>query len=123
MVADNAEGARRRWWHRGPFVRKEVRWSVGLVLAFLFVFYLAIPLLASHREDLTALGHIHPAYLILGTVLEIGALAAYTQLTHAVLPPMGRDDFACSASTCPRWLSATSRPVAPPPVPHSDTGC
>jgi uncharacterized protein (TIRG00374 family) len=82
MVADNAEGARRRWWHRGPFVRKEVRWSVGLVLAFLFVFYLAIPLLASHREDLTALGHIHPAYLILGTVLEIGALAAYTQLTH-----------------------------------------
>jgi uncharacterized protein (TIRG00374 family) len=88
-VADNAEGARRRWWHRGPFVRKEVRWSVGLVLAFLFVFYLAIPLLASHREDLTALGHIHPAYLILGTVLEIGALAAYTQLTHAVLPPNG----------------------------------
>jgi hypothetical protein len=70
-------------------VRKEVRWSVGLVLAFLFVFYLAIPLLASHREDLTALGHIHPLYLILGTVLEIGALAAYTQLTHAVLPKDG----------------------------------
>lgn len=92
-MADNAEGARRRWWHRGPFVRKEVRWSVGLVLAFLFVFYLAIPLLASHREDLTALGHIHPAYLILGTVLEIGALAAYTQLTHAVLPPNGPRRF------------------------------
>ncbi|HEX4217350.1 MAG TPA: flippase-like domain-containing protein, partial [Acidimicrobiales bacterium] len=89
MVADNAEGARRRWWHRGPFVHKEVRWSVGLVLAFLFVFYLAIPLLASHREDLTALGHIHPTYLILGTVLEIGALAAYTQLTYAVLPKNG----------------------------------
>ncbi|HEX3567689.1 MAG TPA: flippase-like domain-containing protein [Acidimicrobiales bacterium] len=70
-------------------MRKEVRWSVGLVLAFLFVFYLAIPLLASHREDLTALGHIHPLYLILGTVLEIGALAAYTQLTHAVLPKDG----------------------------------
>jgi uncharacterized protein (TIRG00374 family) len=70
-------------------VRKKVRWSVGLVLAFLFVFYLAIPLLASHRENLTALGHIHPAYLILGTVLEIGALAAYTQLTHAVLPKDG----------------------------------
>lgn len=89
MVADNADGPRRRWWHRGPFVHKEVRWSVGLVLAFLFVFYLALPLLASHREDLTALGHIHPAYLILGTVLEIGALAAYTQLTHAVLPENG----------------------------------
>ncbi len=70
-------------------MRKEVRWSVGLVLLFLFVFYVAIPLLASHREDLTALGHIHPAYLILGTVLEIGALAAYTQLTYAVLPKSG----------------------------------
>ena len=89
MVAKNAEGPRRRWWHRGPFVRKEVRWSVGLVLLFLFVFYIAIPLLASHRQDLTALGHIHPAYLILGTVLEIGALAAYTQLTYAVLPQSG----------------------------------
>ncbi len=89
MVAENAKGPRRRWWHRGPFVRKEVRWSVGLVLLFLFVFYIAIPLLASHRQDLTALGHIHPAYLILGTVLEIGALAAYTQLTYAVLPQSG----------------------------------
>ena len=89
MVTKNADAPRRRWWHRGPFVRKEVRWSVGLVLVFLFVFYVAIPLLASHRQDLTALGHIHPAYLILGTVLEIGALAAYTQLTYAVLPQRG----------------------------------
>jgi putative heme transporter len=89
MVAENPDGPRRRWWHRGPFVRREVRWSVGLVLLFLFVFYIALPLLASHRQDLTALGHIHPAYLILGTVLEIGALAAYTQLTYAVLPKNG----------------------------------
>ncbi|HEX4244476.1 MAG TPA: flippase-like domain-containing protein, partial [Acidimicrobiales bacterium] len=93
MVAQNADGPRRRWWHRGPFVRKEVRWSVGLVLLFLFVFYIAIPILASHRNDVTALGHIHPAYLILGTVLEIGALAAYTQLTHAVLPTNGPRRF------------------------------
>jgi uncharacterized protein (TIRG00374 family) len=89
MVAENPDGQRRRWWHRGPFVHREVRWSVGLVLVFLFVFYIALPLLASHRQDLTALGHIHPAYLILGTVLEIGALAAYTQLTYAVLPKNG----------------------------------
>ena len=31
---------RARWWYRGPFVRREVRISVGLVLAFLFVFAL-----------------------------------------------------------------------------------
>ncbi len=89
MVAEHPHGTRRRWWHRGPFVRKEVRWTVGLVLLFLFFFYIAIPLLASHRDDLTALGHIHPIYLILGVLLEIGALTAYTQLTHAVLPENG----------------------------------
>ena len=82
-----------RWWHRGPFVRREVRVSVGLVLIFLFVFYVALPLLASHRSEVSALSHIHVQYLILGVLFEIGALAAYTQLTHAVLPPDGPKRF------------------------------
>jgi uncharacterized protein (TIRG00374 family) len=60
-----------------------------LVLIFLFVFYVALPLLASHRSEVSALSHIHFQYLILGVILEVGALAAYTQLTHAVLPPNG----------------------------------
>ena len=38
---------RDRWWHRGPFVRREVRLSVGTVLVFLFFFYVALPLLAT----------------------------------------------------------------------------
>ncbi len=84
---------RRRWWYRGPFVRREVRISVGLVLGFLFVFYVALPLLASHRSDVSALSHIHVQYLVLGVLLEIGALAAYTQLTHAVLPANGPKRF------------------------------
>ena len=84
---------RARWWYRGPFVRREVRISVGLVLAFLFVFYVALPLLASHRSEVSALSHIHVQYLVLGVVLEIGALAAYTQLTHAVLPADGPKRF------------------------------
>jgi hypothetical protein len=70
-----------------------VRISVGLVLAFLFVFYVALPLLASHRSEVSALSHIHVQYLVLGVVLEIGALAAYTQLTHAVLPADGPKRF------------------------------
>jgi uncharacterized protein (TIRG00374 family) len=70
-----------------------VRVSVGLVLVFLFVFYVALPLLASHRSEVSALSHIHVQYLALGVVLEIGALAAYTQLTHAVLPPDGPKRF------------------------------
>ena len=87
--ADVTSRSRRRWWHRGPFVRREVRLSVGTVLVFLFVFYVAIPLLASHRAEVSALAHINIGYLALGVLLEIGALVAYTQLTHAVLPPDG----------------------------------
>ncbi len=78
---------RRRWWHRGPFVRREVRISVGVVIAFLFAFYIALPLLASHRSEVESLGHIRFQYVVLGLLLEIGALAAYTELTRAVLPP------------------------------------
>ena len=67
-------------------MRREVRLSVGTLLVFLFLFYVALPLLASHRSEVNALAHIHIAYLALGVLLEIAALAAYTQLTHAVLP-------------------------------------
>jgi len=87
--ADVAKASRHRWWHRGPFVRREVRLSVGTLIVFLFLFYVALPLLASHRAEVNTLAHIHIAYLALGVLLEIGALAAYTQLTHAVLPPDG----------------------------------
>jgi uncharacterized protein (TIRG00374 family) len=80
---------RRRWWHRGPFARRDVRLSVATVLVFLFIFYVALPLLASHRAEVNSLAHINIRYLVLGVVLEIGALVAYTQLTHAVLPPDG----------------------------------
>jgi uncharacterized protein (TIRG00374 family) len=92
-LADVASQPRHRWWYRGPFVRREVRISVGTLLVFLFLFYVALPLLASHRAEVNSLAHIHIAYLALGVVLEIAALAAYTQLTHAVLPVGGPRRF------------------------------
>ncbi len=88
-----AAARRARWWHRGPFVRREVRVSVGTLLAFLFVFYVALPLVASHRSQVSALTHINVAYLALGVLLEIAALAAYAQLTHSVLPAGGPSRF------------------------------
>ena len=91
--ADATSRSRRRWWHRGPFVRREVRLSVGTLLVFLFCFYVALPLLASHRAEVNSLAHIHIGYLALGVLLEIGALVAYTQLTHAVLPHDGPRRF------------------------------
>ncbi len=95
MVADTAGVAsqRHRWWYRGPFVRREVRVSVGTLIVFLFVFYVALPLLASHRAEVNSLTHINMAYLALGVLLEIAALAAYTQLTYAVLPAGGPHRF------------------------------
>ena len=77
----------RRWWHRGPFVRREVRISVGVVIIFLFAFYIALPLLATHRAEVESLGHIRFQFVALGLILQVGALAAYTELTRAVLPP------------------------------------
>jgi len=91
---DPPEARRRaRWWHRGPFARREVRISVGTVLVFLFVFYVALPLLVSHRSEVEALAHINVAYLALGVILEIAALVAYAQLTHSVLPDGGPGRF------------------------------
>ena len=96
-------GARRdRWWHRGPFVHREVRLSVGTVLLFLFFFYVALPLLADHRSQIGALTNINVAYLALGVLLEVAALVAYTQLTHSVLPhggPSRRRLFRINLST------------------------
>jgi hypothetical protein len=107
MEADTAEapgdGARHdRWWHRGPFVRRDVRLSVGTVLVFLFFFYVALPLLADHRSQIGALTDINVAYLALGVLLEVAALVAYTQLTHSVLPhggPSRRRLFRINLST------------------------
>ena len=89
MAVDGPGPMGQRWWHRGPLSRRNVRLSVGTVLAFLFVFYVALPLVASHRAEVATLTHIHPGYLALGVLLELAALVAYTQLTHAVLPPGG----------------------------------
>src|ERR1035441_4076662 len=83
----------RRWWYRGPFVNRKVRISVGVVVIFLFFFYVALPLLASHRTEVESLGHIHIQYVALGLILQIAALAAYTELSHAVLPPNGPHRF------------------------------
>jgi uncharacterized protein (TIRG00374 family) len=96
MQAEQPAGTappRQRWWHRGPFGRREVRLSVGTLLVFLFCFYVALPLLASHRAEVNSLAHINLGYLALGVLLEVGALVAYTQLTHAVIPHRGPSRF------------------------------
>ncbi len=96
--------------------------SVGTLLVFLFVFYLALPLLASHRAEVNSLAHINIAYLALGVVLEIAALAAYTQLTHAVLPVGGPHRFRLFRINMSTLSLSHVSPGGPRPVPPWATG-
>ena len=50
---------------------------------------------------------INLTYLALGVLLELAALATYTELTHSVLPAAAPRRFRSSASTCPPCPSAT----------------
>lgn len=60
---------------------------VGLVLAgVVLVEYLVLPQIAGARRSLHLLGRVNPAWLLVGVVLEAGAIVAYAQLTRAVLP-------------------------------------
>jgi len=63
-----------------------VRW-VLLVVLLGATLYVVLPELAGARKSLSDLGHLDIAYVILGVGLEAGALGAYAQLTHTVLPP------------------------------------
>ena len=59
-----------------------------MVLLLFFVGeYILLPELASARKEFHQLSHLNFLWLILGTLLELAALAAYAELTHTVLSP------------------------------------
>ena len=58
------------------------------VVVFLLVFnHLVVPQLGGARRALDLLSDVNPALLVVALALEIGAFAAYTQLTRVTLPP------------------------------------
>ncbi len=75
------KGQRRRW------LPTPVRRLVKLLLLVLVVEYLVIPQIAGSRKALHLLGRVNLWYLLIGAALEAGAIVAYVQLTHAILPP------------------------------------
>jgi uncharacterized protein (TIRG00374 family) len=70
-----------------------LQWGAGLT-AFVFALeYLVLPQIAGARKALHVLGDVKPAYLVLGTVLQILSVVAYAALTRSVLPKHGRPNF------------------------------
>ena len=65
-----------------------------MVLFLFFVGeYVLLPELASARKEFHQLSHLNFLWLILGALLEVGALVAYAELTHTVLSPGAPDRF------------------------------
>jgi uncharacterized protein (TIRG00374 family) len=85
-VTDGHQSHRAR---RRPRLRREIRWTITAFVVLLVVEYLLIPELAGARKSLHLLTQVNVAYLVLAFALEGGALVAYAQLTHTVLPPGG----------------------------------
>ena len=75
--------------------RKFLPRNVKITLMVLFLFfvgeYILLPELASARREAHQLSQLNLIWLILGALLEVAALVAYTQLTHTVLSPGAPD--------------------------------
>jgi uncharacterized protein (TIRG00374 family) len=72
---------RRRWMPRN------VKITLITVVLFFVLEYILLPELASARKEFHQLRHLNFLWLILGVLLELGALVSYAELTHTVLSP------------------------------------
>jgi uncharacterized protein (TIRG00374 family) len=76
-----------------PFLPRNVKIALAILLAFFIGEYILLPELASARREFSQLSQLNVVWLILGTLFEIAALIAYAELTHTVLSPGAPDRF------------------------------
>jgi hypothetical protein len=76
-----------------PFLPRNVKITLAVLLAFFIGEYVLLPELASARREFSQLSHLNLLWLIFGTLFEIAALIAYAELTHTVLSPNAPDRF------------------------------
>jgi uncharacterized protein (TIRG00374 family) len=76
---------------RRRFLPRNVKIALMVLLLFFVGEYILLPELASARREAHQLSHLNVVWLILGALLELAALVAYTQLTHTVLSPGAPD--------------------------------
>ncbi len=66
---------------------RNVKITLMILVLFFLLEYILLPELASARKELHQLSHLNFWWLILGVLLELGALLAYAELTRTVLSP------------------------------------
>ena len=76
---------------RRRFLPRNVKITLMVLFLFFVGEYILLPELASARREAHQLTHLNFFVLILGALLEVAALVAYTQLTHTVLSPGAPD--------------------------------
>jgi hypothetical protein len=78
---DPSPRERRHWMPRS------VKITLIIVVLFFVLEYILLPELASARREFHQIGHLNFLWLILGLIIELGALLAYAELTRTVLSP------------------------------------
>jgi uncharacterized protein (TIRG00374 family) len=81
VTPDPPPKQRRHWMPRN------VKITLMIVVLFFVLEYILLPELASARREFHQIGHLNFLWLILGVILELGALLAYAEVTHTVLSP------------------------------------
>ncbi len=66
---------------------RNVKITLMILVLFFLLEYILLPELASARKQLHQLRHLNFMWLVLGVVLELGALLAYAEVTRTVLSP------------------------------------
>jgi uncharacterized protein (TIRG00374 family) len=71
-------------------IPKPVRRLVGLLVAFILLYFLVLPKLSQQKGKLNLLTHINLAYVASSLVLEGASLVAYALLTRSILSQFGK---------------------------------
>jgi uncharacterized protein (TIRG00374 family) len=82
-LTPKSRGAKRR-------IPKPVRRLVGLLVAFILLYFLVLPKLSQQKGKLNLLAHINLAFVASSLVLEAASLVAYAMLTRSILSQFGK---------------------------------
>lgn len=72
---------------RRPWMPRNVKITLMIVVLFFVLEYILLPELASARREFHRIGHLNFLWLIVGLLVEFAALLAYAELTRTVLSP------------------------------------